>query len=256
MAQTIGSMATRGRNLRLRNYTLGPPFETYGPNVRVIAILLVLALLFCWLAFAVARDLRDPTAWFVFYALTAAFAGIVWWHLVSRVWLHELGISYRGILGYGEIRWLELERFYFGSYEIHAQHIPLGTFYRLKLITTHGQKVSLGERVRHADELAERIAKFSFEPLMQKALQAFNSGGVVDFGAILVSRSDGVTIVKLLSDTKIPWQEIEGYDTLSSHVSFHRFHKRFACRVASERVANLTVLRALLDGVMYHVWQR
>src|SRR6266851_4427998 len=154
MAQTIGSMATRGRNLRLRNYTLGPPFETYGPNVRVIAILLVLALLFCWLAFAVARDLRDPTAWFVFYALTAAFAGIVCWHLVSRVWLQEL------------------ERFYFGSYEIHAQHIPLGTFYRLKLITTHGQKVSLGERVRHADELAERIAKFSFEPLMQKALQA------------------------------------------------------------------------------------
>lgn len=256
MSQSLVAWLPGCRNLRLRNYTLGLPLETYGPNIRVIAILLVLALLFCGLAFAVAIDLRDPTAWLVFYALTAAFAGIVSWRLVSRVWLHELGISYRGILGYGEIRWLELDRFYFGSYELHAEHIPLGTFYRLKLISIRGQKVSLGERIRQADELAARIAQFSFEPLMQRALQTFNSGGVVDFGAIRVSRSDGVTIVKLLSDTKIPWQEIEGYDILSSHVSFHRFHKRFASRVASDRVANLTVLRALLDGVMHHVWQR
>ncbi|HET8923228.1 MAG TPA: hypothetical protein VFN26_09570 [Candidatus Acidoferrum sp.] len=56
--------------------------------------------------------------------------------------------------------------------------------------------------------------------------------------------------------TKIRWQEIEGYDILSSRVSFHRFHKRFACRIGSDRVANLPVLRALLDGVMHHVWQR
>jgi hypothetical protein len=248
-------MVTLSRNFQLRNYTLGLPLETFGPNIRVIAILLVLALLFCGLAFAVASDLRDHTAWWVFYALTAAFAAIVLWYLVSRVWLHEMGISYRGIFGYGEIRWLELDRFYFGSYQIDAHYIPLGTFYRLKLISTHGQKVSLGERVRHADELAERIGKFSFEPLMQKALQTFNSGGVVDFGAILVSRTEGVTVAKLLSDAKIPWQEIEGYDILSSHVTLHRFHKRFACSVGSDRVANLPVLRALLDGVMHHVWQ-
>ncbi|HET8923225.1 MAG TPA: DUF6585 family protein [Candidatus Acidoferrum sp.] len=160
------------------------------------------------------------------------------------------------MFGYGEIRWLELDRVYFGSYELHAQHFPLGTFYRLKLITTHGKKVSLGERVRHAEELAERIGRFSFKPLMQKALETFDSGGVVDFGAILVSRSEGVIIVKLLSDTKIRWEEIEGYDILSSHVSFHRFHKRFARSIASDRVANLLVLRALLDGVMHQVWQR
>jgi hypothetical protein len=249
-------MARLGRHLLLQNYTLGPPLETFGPNIRVIAILLVLALFFCGLAFAVAIDLRDSTAWLVFYVLTAAFASIVTWYLVSRVWLHEMGISYRGIFGYGEIRWLELDRIYFGSYELNAHHIPLGTFYRLKLITSHGQKVSLGDRVRHADELAERIGKFSFEPLMQKALQTFNSGGVVDFGAVLVSRTEGVVVAKLLSDTKIPWQEIEGYDILSSHVSFHRFHKRFACSIGSDRVANLPVLRGLLDSVMHHVWQR
>ncbi|HET8923226.1 MAG TPA: hypothetical protein VFN26_09560 [Candidatus Acidoferrum sp.] len=79
----------------MRNYSLGPPLETFGPNIRVIVIVLVLALLFCGLAFNVARDLQDHTAWRVFYALTAAFAAIVSWYLVSRVWLHELGISYR-----------------------------------------------------------------------------------------------------------------------------------------------------------------
>jgi hypothetical protein len=62
-------------------------------------------------------------------ALSAGFAVLALRHLLSRVWLHETGISFQGIFGYGEMRWQEVERLYFGSYEIHAHYIPLGTFY-------------------------------------------------------------------------------------------------------------------------------
>jgi hypothetical protein len=240
----------------LRNYTLGPPVETYGPNLRIAAIVVVLGLLFCWLAFAVAIDTRDRTAWAVFLGLTAGFAALALRPLLSRVWMHEMGISFRGILGYGEMRWQEVERLYFGSYEMHAHYFPLGTFYRLKLISSHGEKVSLGERVRRADELAERIGKFTMERLLQKAVQEFNSGATVDFGAILVTRAEGVTLRKWYTDKKIRWDEIAGYDFTSSDLRFHRFGKRLSVNVAADRVANVRVLRALLDTVMERAWQR
>lgn len=230
--------------------------ETYGPNLRITAIILALALLFCGLAFAVAIDIHDRTAWIVFYSLSAGFAVLALRHLLSRVWLHEMGISFRGIFGYGEMRWQEVESLYFGSYEMHAHYFPLGTFYRLKLTSTHGGKISLGERVRRADELAERIAKFTFERLLQKAVQEFNSGATVDFGAILVSRAEGVTIIKWYADKRIRCDEIAGYDFTSSDLRFHRFGKRLSVSVAADRVANARVLRALLDTVMERVWQQ
>ena len=165
----------------LRSPALGPVLETYGPNIRVVAIVLFLALFFCTVALLFALDLRDRTAWIIFYLLTAAFLLLLLRYLLSKAWLHELGISYRGMLGYGEMRWLDIARLYFGSYELHAHHIPLGTYYRLKLVSIHGKRVSLGERLRRSDDLADRITRFTFEPLLQKAMQDFSADGEVDF---------------------------------------------------------------------------
>jgi hypothetical protein len=240
----------------LQNYTLGPPLQTYGPNIKVTAILAVVGLLLCLLVFAVALEVRDTTAWTIFYILAALYGGTILRQLSSRVWLHETGISWRGIRGQGEMRWLELDRMYFGSYEIHAHYIPLGTFHRLKLISTQGQKVSLGERIRGGDDLAKEIAKFTLRPLLQRATQSFENGQEADFGAVSVSLSEGVTVRKWYADKKIPWQEIEGYERNDVYFKIHRFKKHFAVSVSSEQIANVHVLRALLDGVMHHVWQR
>ena len=239
----------------LRSPALGPVLETYGPNIRVVAIVLFLALFFCTVALLFALDLRDRTAWIIFYLLTAAFLLLLLRYLLSKAWLHELGISYRGMLGYGEMRWLDIARLYFGSYELHAHHIPLGTYYRLKLVSIHGKRVSLGERLRRSDDLADRITRFTFEPLLQKAMQDFSADGEVDFGRIRVSRPQGVSIIKTLFDKKLRWEEIAGYDFNSVYITFHRF-KGFSWKVPSEGVPNAYVLKALLDSVMPKVWQR
>jgi len=154
------------------------------------------------------------------------------------------------------LRWQDVERIYFYAYELHAHVFPLGTYYRLKLVTTHGQKISLGERIGHAEDLAQTIGKATLERLLEKAVQEFNSDPEVDFGAILVSRAEGVTIRKWHGDKRTRWEEIAGYDFTSSHVGFHRVEKRFSVNVGTERVANALVLRALLDGLMRKVWGR
>jgi hypothetical protein len=240
----------------LQNYTLGPPLQTYGPNIKVTVVLCVVGLLLCLLILAVAVEVKDLTAWAIFYLVAAVFGGVVLRQLSSRAWLHEMGISWRGIRGQGEMRWRDLQRLYFGSYEIHAHYVPLGTFHRLKLVSTLGQKVSLGERIAGADDLAREIAKFTLKPLLQKAMQSFENGQEVDFGKVSVSREGGVTVRTWYDDKRIAWQEIESYERNDAYFKIHRFKKRFAVSVSSEKIANAHVLNALLDGVMHQVWQR
>ena len=91
----------------MENYTLGPPLKSYGPNIKVTAILVVVGLLLCLLVFAVAMEIKDATAWTIFYLLAVLYGGTVLRQLSSRVWLHETGVSWRGILGQGEMRWLD-----------------------------------------------------------------------------------------------------------------------------------------------------
>jgi hypothetical protein len=213
-------------------------------------------LLLCLLILAVAAEVKDLTAWTIFYLAAALFGGAVLRQLSSRVWLYETGISWRGVRGLAEMRWGDLERMYFGSYEIHAHYIPLGTFHRLKLVSTQGQKVSLGERIGGADDLAKEIAKFTLKPLLQKAMQNFENGQGVDFGKIIVSRQEGLVVRTWYDDKKIPWQEIEGYEQNDAYIKIRRFKKHFAVSVSSEKIANAHVLHALLDGVMHQVWQR
>jgi hypothetical protein len=107
-------------------------------------------LLVCLLVFAVAIEVKDLTAWIIFYLLAALFGGIILRQLSSRVWLYETGISWRGIRGQGEMRWLDVARMYCGSYEIDAHYIPLGTFHRLRVVNKQGK------RFRSASELAAR----------------------------------------------------------------------------------------------------
>jgi hypothetical protein len=240
----------------VHNYALGPPLQTYGPSIKVTAILGVVGIFPCLLAFAVANEIKDAIAWTIFYALSALYGGMFLRQLSSRVSLHETGIAYHSLLGNGEMQWLDMERIYFGAYEIHAHYIPLGTFYRLKLVSTHGQKVSLGERIRGADDLAREIAKFTIKPMMQRAMQSFENGQEIDFGAIGASRTEGLTVKKWHSDKKIPWEEIEGYEHTDAYFKFHRFKKHFTVNVSSERIANAHVLHALVDAVMHRVWQR
>ena len=240
----------------MENYTLGPPLRSYGPNIKVTVILVVVGLLPCLLVFAVAIEIKDATAWTIFCLLAALYGGTVLRQLSTRVWLHEAGVSWRGILGQGEMRWLDFDRMYFGSYEIHAHYVPLGTFYRLKLVRPQGQKVSLGERIGGGDDLAREIAKFTLKPLLQKAMQGFENGQEFGFGAISVSKSEGVTVSKWYSDKKIPWQEIEGYESSDAYFKIRRYKKHFTVNVASEKVANKHVLRAVLDSLTPKVWQR
>ena len=139
--------------------SLGPDLQAFRPNWWATTIILAAGSVPCLLAFGVARELKtERIAWIIFFALTALLLGIVLRQAFFRVWVHDRGISWRGIFADGEMRWPEIARVHFSSYaphlHLHFLPIPLGTFYRLKLVSQTGQRISLGERIREADVLA------------------------------------------------------------------------------------------------------
>ncbi len=83
----------------MRDYTLGVPLETYGPNIRAIGIIVVTGGMFCGLAYAVAADVQGKTVWDVFFGMTAVFVGLLLHHLLSRVWVHDWGFLFEDFLG-------------------------------------------------------------------------------------------------------------------------------------------------------------
>ena len=234
----------------MRYSILGPAKQTFGPSLRISVILMLLAFLFCGLAYAVARDVQDRTAWIVFEALTLFFCVYVACHLTSRAWLHETGISYRRIFGYGEVRWEEIEWIYYGAVELDVHGVlVLGKLEKLKLITREHHKISF-VGIRNAGVLYETASQKTFERLYRRAVEEFNCGSELGFGSICVEPSRGITIRKWLSSRRILWQEIAGFQVNEYLASFERAARYFAIRVPTERIANVRVLHALLMGVM------
>ena len=226
---------------------LGPELETYGPNVKVAIIALILGLLLCLPFWFGALDANSRTGWTIFYIVAGFFALLVAQIVSARVWLHPDGISFRNIFGRKEMRWAEVERFYYSSHQVWAHSIPLGTFHQLKLVDEHGQKMSLGDRIGRTAELAGKLNRFTFGPLTQKATQRFTSGSELNFGAIRISKSDGLKIKGWFGLNEIPWHQLAAFHLDGDKFYFSRIGRKRPYIVPAKRMFNAAVLLGLLN---------
>ncbi len=241
----------------MKTYALGPPVETFGPSIRITTVFGLFGLLACLLAFGAAYETDDTTAWRIFFSMTAVFGGLLLWQLSFRAAIHESGISCRNIFFTKEMRWLEVDSFYYRTEEVVLKHIPLGEFYRLKLRSIYGHSISFSNHISRHEELMFTIAQSTFKPLAEKALQSFDSGSILNFGAITLGRSEGVTLRKLFFNRIIPWQEINSYDVNESCLTFYLRGKLLPARtISAGRIANPHVLKFLLHRAMQQVWLR
>ena len=237
---------------------LGPEVEKYGPNVKVAVIAFVLGALFCVPFWFGAKEANNRTGWAIFFAVASFFALFVAYLVSSRASLHVDGVSCRSIFGEKEMRWTEVERFRYGSHEVIAQGIALGAFYQIKLIDEHGSTISFGDRIGRAAEFIQKLNQLTFETLMQKATRHFDSGAELDFGAIHLSRSNGLSINRWFGTKETPWQELvschmgaaDTWDT--ERFSITRVGKKLpqTQSIPVERLYNAAVLLALINRTL------
>jgi hypothetical protein len=226
----------------------GPVIDTYKTNIRMTAFAVVLAIIFCTPLWFATQELDNRTARVVFLGVLAFFLLFIAERLTARAYIHDDGISYRSILGQKEIRWLEVERLYYGAHRVSVEFIPLGTFYQLKLVDLNGQKLSLGDRFGRTAQLAEKISQYTYEPLLRKAISDFNSGEELGFGLVRVSRS-GLKIKRWSGLSTINWADLASYKLDAGNFYIWRAGEKHANGLPTERIPNAWVLVGLLNAV-------
>ncbi len=125
--------------------------------------------------------------------------------------MHEAGILYRGIFGVGEILWRDFDKIYYCAENITLHLVTLGVFHRLTLITKRGVKLSIGERLHGSGDLAQLIQGYTRPEMIRKAVREFDRGAQLDFGAIRLSRKNGVRYQNWWFWHEIRWENFSKY---------------------------------------------
>ncbi len=238
---------------------LAPPLEEFkGNKVTLLAVVIVVG----GFAGLIGKGLASPPDpvtdrsliiyGVVVLALLALFAG---WILSVRVSLHPDGISYQSWFGSKELRLDELQRVYYSSVKRSVNFIPIGTYYKFKLIDSSGKKLSFGNRVERPGVLGPKLVQHTHPALLNNAVRLLQSGQEVDFGKIRVTRDRGVKVTRpawlglRVRTEEIPWDQVSGYRIDQGHFYIFRQGQKTTTGPLVSQVPNAFVLLALLDGI-------
>lgn len=230
----------------------GPPLETFRTNKATVAIV---ALVFALpVALAVATESWDDPTGGGFPALVfgAVVVGIcamaIIWLMSVRVSLHQDGICYRDILHSREMRWDDVDRFYYRAVKRSINFIPVGTYYKFRLVSIHGETISFGNRAEKPAELGSKLIDHTFPWLFKKNAQLFDSNVELDFGPVRLRRSSGVKLKKWFRWREIPWSDVLDYRIEHGEFYLWRVGEKRTKGSPLGSVPNAFVLVALLDA--------
>jgi hypothetical protein len=234
----------------------GTPVATHGPrriDVVVFALLAVGAFWLAWLALR--QEGPDKTAGpyeaAICLAVGVSLAALALWNSRRRVVLYPEGLSYSNLFGEKQIRWDDLDRFYYQATKQSINFIPVGTSYWLRLIDSQGQKIRFGSGLTKTAALASKLLELTQGPLLKRIATQFDNGVDVDFGPIRVNRQGGIVIRNSWGRLiRIPWNEVRSYAIQSGHFYIWRVGKKLPISRAIAKVPNAFALLGLLNIIL------
>jgi hypothetical protein len=232
---------------------LGPELETFNGNRIVLGLVIVLALGAAALVYAAFTSLDGAVPDLIIKVLTLALLALMVFFFLSlrslRVSLHNDGISYRSLLVDKEMRWEEVERFYYEAIKRSVNFIPMGTYYLYRLMDGEERKIRFGNRVEHPAQLGQKLIEQTYPALYRKISERYNSGQDLDFGAIRVNRAGGIKIKKLFGYSEIPWDQVSSYAIQKGHFYIWRKGQKRTTGWGLRHVPNAFVLLGLLNSI-------
>jgi hypothetical protein len=231
---------------------VGPVLAEGGPNRTPLFVLALLATGAASAAWSVHSPAYHGDEIFFLVALTI-FAGLVFWFSRIRVALFSDGIQYRNLLGEKEIRWEEVERFYY-EVTVHNIHgvIPLGRTYSFKLVATGAKTIKFGSDVSGAGKIGLMLNELTRAHLYEKMSVIFDSGMDVDCGWIRVNRNTGLSVRNSWGGRKqTAWDEVESFGIGEGRFYvFHRGNKiRINVGTPMGKIPNAFALLQLLETI-------
>jgi len=177
------------------------------------------------------------------------FAFGVFWLLSLRVSFHPDGISKETCLGRKEMRWDDVDRFYYAATRRRVNFIPVGTYYSFRLIDRERNNISLSNSVERPFEIGTKLAQQTHAPLFKKVAKQFNSGAALDFGPVRLSRADGIKIKKFFGRKRIALNQVASYRIEKGRLYVFKVGEKRTTGPSISRIPNVFVLVALLDAI-------
>lgn len=228
------------------NSLLGPPIETYSANKAYMALTAIMGALFAGAAFYAEVEFFYRVLALGLAALMGVF---LWLQLSTRVSLHPEGVSLAAPFRSGEMRWEEVEKFFYSATKQSVNFIPVGTYYRFKLIDAQGRKLSFGDAFGRAEALGQRLIEATYGPLMTRAVELYNSGAELDFGPLRLNRQSGFKVKTWRGWKEIPLDQIADYRIQQGHFYLWRVGEKRTTGQPLGEVPNAFVLLGLLDSI-------
>lgn len=226
----------------------GPALETFRVNKITLTAVVIFGLLPA-LYLIGQEDPFNLEALGIVALFMAPFAAAVIWLSSVQLTFHEEGFAYRSLLGSKQMRWDQVEKFYYSSVKQSINFIPIGTYYTFKLIDSAGQKIKFGNRFERLKELADKLIEHTYQPLLKKTAEQFDSGIELDFGSIRVSREKGIKVKKTFRWKEYPWDQVASYAINDGQVYIWPAGKKYVNGSALAEVPNAFVLIGLLDAL-------
>lgn len=139
------------------------------------------------------------TGFFLYYILTL------------KVTLYADGVSAHSFVDHTEMRWDQVERFYYHAVQVRINLIPTPTHYFFILVDRQAHKLWLTSSSERPQELGAKLIQFTQPHLLRKALDQYSSAGEVSFGPVRVSKAEGVSIKSMLLRKKVPFNQLASY---------------------------------------------
>ena len=106
--------------------------------------------------------------------MVAGAAGALLYYMKGmKVTLHADGVSVYSFTDHTEMRWDQVERFYYHAVKLSINFIPTPTQYFFKLIDRQGRKLWLASSYARPQELAAKLVQFTQPHLLRKALDLY-----------------------------------------------------------------------------------
>ena len=228
----------------------GPAIATHRGNKIVIGIASFLAVgsaYLAWMSLHVPEE-NSPGDYQFYVAAAVVLALYAIWTSRKTVSLHAEGISYSNLLGAKEMRWDDVQKFYYSATKRSVNFIPIGTYYSFKLLDGQGGKISFGNGIAEPKALGQKLVELTQVPLLKKISHQFDNGAEVDFGAIKLNREKGFTVKKFFGGWKqVPLNTVHSYSLQSGQFYIWGADKKLVCAPAIADVANAFALLGLLD---------
>lgn len=190
--------------------------------------------------------------WLIVAGVAFLLVAVLMWGWYTRkkkaIVVYANGFAHSDRKGVTVWRWDQINDIYANVVRHYTNGIYTGTTHTYTLYDTQGSKLILNDAIQDVDQLFGLIQNHSLQPRYQKLAGAYNTGNVVSFGPVKISKQGGLQIGKKLYG----WNEIEQVAIQKGILSVKKKDGGWfsGASATSGSIPNLQVLLSILDQVI------